>query len=79
MVNGHYLSCSSQLKIAKQSHEIGFFWHLLNESANVNFTEKVLESLDISYESGFLIQMVRIFEKIGPDLVWDFDFTSLES
>ena len=52
----------------------GTFWtsqsHLLNESANVNFTVKVLESLDFSTESGFLMQMVRIFEKIGPDLVW---------
>ena len=38
-------------------HEIGFVWHLLNESANVNFTEKVLKSLDFSTESGFLMQM----------------------
>ena len=57
-------------KIAKITHEIGFFWHLLNESANLNFTMKVLESLDFSTESGFLMQMVRIFDKIGPDLVW---------
>ena len=42
----------------------------MNESANVNFTVKVLESLDFSAESGFLKKMVRIFEKIGPDVVW---------
>ena len=57
-------------KIAKITHEMGFFWHLLNESANLNFTMKVLESLDFSTESGFLKKMVRIFEKIGQDLVW---------
>ena len=57
-------------KIAKITHEIGFFWHLLNETANINFRMKVLESLDFSTESGFLMQMVRIFEKIGLDLVW---------
>ena len=43
----------------------GTFWtsqlHLLNESANVNFMAKVLESLDFSTESGFLMQMVRIW------------------
>ena len=56
-------------KFAKITHEFGFFCHLFNESANVNFSMKVLESLDFSTESGFLKKMVRIFEKIGPDLV----------
>ena len=55
----------------------GTFWmsqpHLLYESANVNFTVKVLESLDFSTESVFLMKMVRIFERIGLD----FDFISL--
>ena len=58
-------------KIAKITHEIGFFWHLLNESANVIFKMKVLESLDFSTESGFLKTIVRIWsgflKKIGPN------------
>ena len=49
--------------IVKITHEIGSFWHLLNESANVNFTVKVLESLDFSTESGYW-KMVQIFEKM---------------
>ena len=51
----------------------GTFWtsqlHLLNESANVNFTVKVLESLDFSTESGFLMQMVRIWSGFFKKLV----------
>ena len=42
------------------THGIGFFWHLLNKSANVNFTMKVLGSLDFSNESEFLMKMVQI-------------------
>ena len=55
--------------ISKITHEIGFVWHLLNESANVNFTEKVLKSLDFSTESGFLMQMVRIWSGFLKKLV----------
>ena len=56
-------------KIAKIMHEMGFFWHLLNESANVNFTVKVLESLDFSTESGFLKKMVQIWSGFLKKLV----------
>ena len=56
-------------KIAKITREIGFIWHLLNESAYVNFTVKVLESLDFSTESGFLTKMVRIWSRFLKKLV----------
>ena len=56
-------------KNAKIVHEIGCFWHLLNESDNVDFTVKVLKSLDFSAESGFLKKMGRVWAGFLKNLV----------
>ena len=56
-------------KYAKITHKIGFFWHLLKESVDGNFTFKVLECLDFSTWSGFLKKMVGIWSGMLKKLV----------
>ena len=60
--------------IKKITHETGFFWHFLNKSFIVNLTLKIHISLDSFTESEFLKEMVQIFPKISPDLVWILNF-----
>ena len=54
----------------ENSHENGFLWHYLNNSAIVTFKVRVRRSLDLFFESGFWKKNDLYFKKNGIDITW---------